>query len=467
MQLHGDETTRPIERACYWLARARPRVPRPSLHGVEEAEFAVVGAGLTGLWTAIHLKDLEPRADVVVLERETAAFGASGRNAGILGDTIDHSHGLAIAHFGRAEARRLAALGRANVAEMIGFLGEHGIACDLERTGTLNVALHRAQLEDLREDDACARSLGIDDLVLLDAETTQARVRSPLYAGALFNPAGAVLDPVRLVDGLAGEAERRGVRIYERSPVEGLEKSRAGLCLKTRQGEVRARRAVQATSAYSHQLLPSLRHRFIPLYDYVLVSEPLTAEQRAVVGWRGREGVTDVRTFFNYYRLTADDRVLWGTSEAAYYPANRVDAACDHSERHYLELRESFARHFPDLRRLEFPFAWGGPICATTRMTPFFGKAVGGRLVYGLGFTGHGLGTTHLAGKVLAHLALARPSPLLDLTLVRRKPFPYPPEPARRWAVKAVTRDLRRVDAGGRPSPLLRLLEALGIGLSS
>jgi glycine/D-amino acid oxidase-like deaminating enzyme len=185
------------------------------------------------------------------------------------------------------------------------------------------------------------------------------------------------------------------------------------------------------------------------------------------MGWRGREGVTDVRTFFNYYRLTADDRVLWGSSEAAYFSGNRVDASCDHSERHYRELRESFARHFPYLGEIEWPYAWGGPICATTRMTPFFGSARGGRLFYGLGFTGHGLGTTHLAGKVLAHLALAKPSPLLDLTLVRRPPLPYPPEPARTWAVNAVTRALRRVDAGERPSPLLRVLDALGIGLSS
>jgi glycine/D-amino acid oxidase-like deaminating enzyme len=467
VQPRSDETERPIEKACYWLARAKARDPRPPLRGPQEADFAVIGAGFTGLWTALRLKELEPRADVVVLERETAAFGASGRNAGILGDTIDHSHALAIAHFGAEEARRLAALGRANVLEMTTFLAEHGISCDLERTGTLQVALHHAQLEELREDLACARSLGLDDLVLLDGEATRARLRSPLYLGALFNPAGAVLDPVRLVDGLAAEAERRGVRVFERSPVLRLEKAGAGLRLRTPAGEVRARGAVQATSAYSHQLLPSLRHRFIPLYDYVLVSEPLTAPEREAIGWRGREGVTDARTFFNYYRLTADDRVLWGTSEAVYYPANRVDAACDHSERHYRELRESFAHHFPDLRGLDFPFAWGGPICATTRLTPFFGRALGGRLVYGLGFTGHGLGTTHLAGKILAHLVLVRPSPLLDLTLVRRPPLPYPPEPARRWAVSAVTRALRRVDAGGPPSLLLRLLDALGIGLSS
>jgi glycine/D-amino acid oxidase-like deaminating enzyme len=272
---------------------------------------------------------------------------------------------------------------------------------------------------------------------------------------------------VRLVLGLAGEAERRRVTLFERTPVTGFDDAGAGVRLRTPSGEVTARRAVLATSAYSHQLLPSLRFRFLPLYDYVLASEPLTPAQRAAIGWQGREAATDVRTFFNYYRLTADERIVWGTSEAAYYSGNRTDAGCDHSERHYRELRESFARHFPELRGLAFPYAWGGAICATTRFTPFFGRARGGRVLYGLGFTGHGLGTTHLAGKLLAHLALARPSPLLDLALVRKPPFPYPPEPLRTWSVNAVTRALRRVDAGGRPSALLRLLDALGIGLSS
>ncbi|HEY6547687.1 MAG TPA: FAD-dependent oxidoreductase [Vicinamibacteria bacterium] len=460
-------TRPPIEQACYWLARRGPRSLRPALTGRQKADVAVIGAGLTGLWTAIRLKELEPGLEVVVLERECAAYGASGRNAGILGDSVDHSHGLAISHFGREEAARLALLGRANVAEMTGFLAARGIDCGLERTGTLHVALREAHLEELREDVACARSLGIHDFRLMGAEETRSRLRSPLYVGALLNPSGAILDPVRLVEGLAAEAERVGVRIFEASPVSAIVDDAQGLLLRSSAGELLTRRAVQATSAYSHQLLPWLRHRFIPLYDYVLVSEPLRPEQRKAMGWSGREGVTDVRTFFNYYRLTSDNRVLWGTSEAAYFSGNRADASCDHSERHYLELRESFARHFPDLGELEWPYAWGGAICATTRMTPFFGSAHGGRLLYGLGFTGHGLGTTHLAGRILAHLALARPSPLLDLALVRRPPFPYPPEPARTWAVNAVTRALRRVDAGRRPSPLLRVLDALGIGLSS
>ena len=141
--------------------------------------------------------------------------------------------------------------------------------------------------------------------------------------------------------------------------------------------------------------------------------------------------------------------------------------SCDHSPAHYAALRASFRRHFPALASLEFPYAWGGPICSTTRLTPFFGSALAGRVHYGLGYTGHGLGTTRIAGRILAHLALDRRSDLLDLALVRRQPVPFPPEPLRSWAVERVSRALRRVDAGERPGVLLRLLDRLGIGFSS
>jgi glycine/D-amino acid oxidase-like deaminating enzyme len=278
---------------------------------------------------------------------------------------------------------------------------------------------------------------------------------------------GGILDPVKLVDGLRSQAERLGVQVHEGSRVESLRPSGAGLELRTRRGSLRARRAVLATSAYTHQIMPRVVRRFIPLYDYILVSDPLTPAQRDVIRWRNRQGVTDGRSFFNSYRLTTDDRILWGTSEAAYYPGNRVHRDCDHSPAHYDALRASFRRHFPDLGSLAFPYAWGGPICSTTRLTPFFGRELDGRVVYGLGYTGHGLGTTRIAGCVLAHLALDRPSDLLDLTMVRRKPFPFPPEPLRAWAVARVTRALRRVDQGGRPGAMLRLLDRMGIGFSS
>ena len=456
----------PIEQACFWLARRPPRGHRP-LESSCDADIAVIGAGLTGLWTALFLKELEPGLEVAVIEQGLAAYGASGRNAGMLSETVDHGHGLAIEHFGESEARRLAALGEANVAEMTAFLAERGILCDYEPTGRLMVALTAAHVEEAERTVTTARRLGLDSFHLLDRSAVQAEVHSPLYLGGVAVTGGGILDPVKLVDGLRAEAERLGVRVYERSRATAIETVGAAARVRTEAGSVTARRLVLATSAYTHHLLPALTHRFIPLYDYILVSDPLTPAQRDAIGWRRRQGITDGRTFFNYYRLTDDDRILWGTSEAAYYAGNRVDPACDHSPAHYAALRASFRRHFPALAGLEFPYAWGGPICSTTRMTPFFGRALGGRATYGLGYTGHGLGTTRLAGRILAHMALDRPSELLDLALVRKRPFPYPPEPLRSWSVAAVTRALRRVDDGERPNLMLRVLERMGIGFSS
>jgi len=350
---------------------------------------------------------------------------------------------------------------------MTAFLTERGIGCDYEPTGRLMVALTAAHVEEAMRTVATARRLGLDSFHLLDRSQVQAEVHSPLYLGGVAVTGGGILDPVKLVDGLRAEAERLGVRVYERSRVTRIETAGAAARVRTETGTVTARRLVLATSAYTHHLLPAITHRFIPLYDYILVSDPLTLAQRDAIGWRRRQGITDGRTFFNYYRLTDDDRILWGTSEAAYYAGNRVDPACDHSPAHYAALRASFRRHFPALAGLEFPYAWGGPICSTTRMTPFFGRALGGRACYGLGYTGHGLGTTRLAGRILAHLALDRPSDLLDLSLVRKRPLPYPPEPLRSWSVAAVTRALRRVDEGQPPGLMLRVLERMGIGFSS
>jgi glycine/D-amino acid oxidase-like deaminating enzyme len=456
----------PVEESCYWLA-AHKSPPEPPLQGERRCDVAVVGAGFTGLWTATFLKQLDPGLDVVVLEQAQSAYGASGRNAGILGDTIDHTHELAVAHFGRDEARRLAVLGRDNVAALRRNLESRGIDCDLEPTGQLHVALSQGQVEELRAAKACAEDLGVTDLRWLSRDEARAEIRCGLYEGALHNPAGGVLDPVKLVRGLRRDLLAHGVTLHEGTRVQGLAESGAGVALATPGGRLTARRAVLATNAWSHDLLPRLGWRFLPLYDYVIASEPLTPAQREAIGWKGRQGVSDARNFFKYYRLTRDERVIWGTSEAKYYSGNRVRPDQDHSEPHYAELRRSFAEHFPALRELEFPYAWGGPICATTRFTPFFGAALGGRVLYGLGYTGHGIGTTHLAGRLLAHMATGRASELMDLKLVREAPLPFPPVPLRRLAVDAVTRDLRRVDAGGSPSLLLRLLDTLGIGLSS
>lgn len=454
-----------IEQACYWLAGRTPRGSAP-LVGARSADVVIVGAGLTGLWTALFVKELDPEADVIVVEQGVVGYGASGRNAGMLWDTIDHSHELAIAHFGAAEARRLAQLGERNVAELEAYLAARHIDCDYEPTGRLLVATTAAQVEAFRRATEIAQGLGLSSYQPLDKNTTRAELRSPLYLGGLAIAAGGILNPVKLLDGLRTEAERLGVTVYERSHVVAFEPMGSGLRLRTGRGRVDARRAVLATNAYTHRLVPRVSRRMLPLYGYMLVSEPLTPEQRAQVGWPHRQAVADGRTLFNYARLTPDDRILWGSADLAYYHGNRVDVRGDHSVEHYEALQVSFRRFFRALADLEWAYGWGGPIAATTRLTPFFGDTLDGRVIYGLGYSGKGIGTTRLAGRVLAHLALERTEELLDLPLVQEAPFPYPPEPARRMVVGAVNRALRRADRGGERGLVLRLLDRLGLPLA-
>ena len=451
----------PIEKACYWMATA-PTSILPSLQGTIKVDVGIIGAGFTGLWTSLFLKELDSSINVAIVEKQVAGYGGSGRNAGILGTTIDHSHELAIIHFGYEEAKQLATLGQQNVREMQDFFQEQ-LDCDYDPTGRLLVALTQNQVEECKRTIDAAARLGINHYKLLNAEQTQIEIQSPLYLGGIASSCGGVLNPMKLINGLKHVAQQRGVRIFEQSSVNKLE---AGL-IATEKGKIQADKVILATDSYSHFVAPQLLHRFIPLYDYIIVSEPLTDSQMKSIGWKNRQGVTDARTFFNYYRLTRENRIVWGTSEAQYYPPNRVDASCDHSVAHYDALKQSFVNHFPQIRDLNFEFAWGGPIASTTRLTPFFGNLHRGRTLYALGYTGHGIGSTRLAGKILAHKAMKKNSDLLHLAMVRNKPMPYPPEPFRKFAVNAVTKALRVTDRGGKENFLLKFLNRLGIGFSS
>lgn len=447
-----------IETSCFWLAQ-RPATEEICLQGQIDAGIAIVGAGFTGLWTAYFIKQLDPQIDIAIIEQGVTGYGGSGRNAGIVSACVDHSHALAIKHFGKKEAARLAQLGKANLAE----LGDFALDCDFERSGQLLIALTKDHLEYCKHNNEVAEELGIGGYRLLDQDQVRAELNSPLYLGASYVPEAGIVNPIKIVSKLKRILQEKGVRFYERSRVLKI----SGNTIHAEKGSISARRIVLATDSYTHHLFPHLLWRYIPLYDYIMVSEPLTKEQHESIGWKNRQGGVDCRSFFNYYRLTADNRILWGTSEAKYYYPNKVDESCDHSAQHYKMLQESFVHHFPQLAALKFTYRWGGPIASTTRLTPFFGTLEGGKVVYALGYTGHGIGSTRIAGRVLAHMAISKESELLSLSMVQNKPFPYPPEPLRYLSVNAVTQSLRQVDEGKEPSFLLKVLDALGIGFSS
>jgi glycine/D-amino acid oxidase-like deaminating enzyme len=452
----------------YWLAASPAGPPRPPLRGATVADVAIVGAGFTGLWTAIALTDTDPSLRVVVVEQETVGFGASGRNGGFCQASLTHGLANGLRHF-PDEIDVLEREGIANLRELVAFTREHGIECDLEETGGLAVADQAHQVEEFRAavDEAAEHG---EELVFLDRAAVQAKVHSPIWQAGLYQPPGrdVILDPAKLVRGLARVAVERGVAIHEGSRVGAVERRAGGVRLTTESGAtIDAGHVVVATSAYSGWLR-RLESHFVPVYDYVLVTDPLSPEQRASIGWAGREGMSDANNQFHYFRLTADDRILWGGYDAIYYRNNGVGPAFDRRPATFEKLEAHFRRAFPQLAGVRFPYRWGGAIDTTSRFTVTFGQALGGRLTYAIGYTGLGVGASRWAAGVVRDFILRPDSDLLRLRFVRSRPIPFPPEPLRSVAVNLVRHELDRADRNeGRRGLVLRALDALGIGFDS
>ena len=428
----------------------------------------IIGAGFTGLWTAIALTDTDPTLRVVVLEAETVAFGASGRNGGFCEASLTHGLANGIKHF-PDELEFLEPEGIDNLQALITFTREHGIECDLEETGVLSLADQPYQVDEFREWVDEAAEWG-ESLEFLDREAAQAEVHSPLWQAGLYRAPGrdVLLDPAALCRGIARVARERGVEIHEGTRVTRLERVAGGVLVRTEQrATIRAAQVVVATSAYSGWLR-RLSPLFVPVYDYVLVSEPLDPDERAAIGWARRQGLSDGNNQFHYFRLTADDRILWGGYDAIHYYGSKVVPELDRRPATFEKLEAQFFRAFPQLEGLRFPYRWGGAIDTTSRFTVTFGQTMGGRVTYALGYTGLGVGASRWAGGVVRDLLLRPDEERLRLRFVRSAPVPFPPEPIRSATVDIVRRELDRADRdAGRRGLILRTLDALGVGFDS
>src|SRR3954451_21363080 len=276
-----------------------------------------------------------------------------------------------------------------------------------------------------------------------------------------------MLDPAPLVWGLHRACLALGVRLYENSPVERITGTPAGLRLHSPAGTVDAGRVALATGAYPGPLR-RLRHYLVPVYDYALMTEPLTPAQKAAIGWSRRQGIGDAANQFHYYRLSADDRILWGGYDAVYYPGGRITPERDQREATFETLAAHFAETFPQLDGIRFTHKWGGVIDTCSRFSAFFGTGYGGGLAYAAGYTGLGVGATRFGAQVMLDLLGGRPTELTELGMVRRRPVPFPPEP-RRTAVIQLTRwSIARADRhDGRRNLWLRTLDRLGLGFDS
>ena len=285
----------------YWLDRPERPAARSRLVEAVEADLVVVGGGFTGLWAAVQAAEERPDRSVVLLEADRIADGASGRNGGFCAASLTHGLANGLERFAD-ELPTLLRMGRDTLDAIEAAVTRHGIDCDFERSGELDVAVADWQVADLAEEHALARRQGLD-WRLLDREQTQAEVASPTYLAAIDDPHGvALVDPARLAWGLAATAERLGVRVVEHSPATGLRRDGAGVVVTTPHGQVRAARALLATAA-GPPVRRSIGAYVVPVWDYALMTEPLAPDVRAALGWARRQGIGDAGNRFHYYRL--------------------------------------------------------------------------------------------------------------------------------------------------------------------
>ena len=452
----------------YWYEDADEPDSNPTLVRTENCDLAIVGGGYTGLWTAIIAKERDPSRDVVLIDAAECGSAASGRNGGFMDASLTHGIGNAMARW-PDEVEILEELGLRNLNEIEAAIKKYDIDCDYERTGVIEVANTQhppSYLEEVRAEFELMQRLG-HDVEWLDADAMQAEVHSPIYTGGLWDKDGsALVDPARLVWGLKRAAESLGVRIYEDTKATDLKRDGIGVMVTTPLGAIRAGKVALATNAFK-PVLKRLSNFIAPVYDYCMVTEPLTDEQMDSIGWKHRQGLSDLANQFHYYRLTEDNRILWGGYDAVYYWGGKVSAELESRPETWAKLSQHFFETFPQLEGVRFSHMWGGVIDTSSRFTVFWGRAMGGRVAYALGYTGLGVASSRFGAAVMLDLLHGRNSIATRTQFVQGRPLPFPPEPFRFVGIQATKWSMDREDKTGRRNLWLKGLDKMGLGFDS
>lgn len=420
--------TERFEEKSFWLS-TRPYAPNAPFRGSGDVDVAIVGGGFTGLSAAHFLKQDEPGLRIALFESQVIGFGASGRNGGFSMTLFGLTLSLTALRFGREKAKEAQLYMEKAVDLLRDLIGRHGIECDYEHTGFLRVATSEKYRERILHEIELAQALGLEDIEWLDPARLAEEVRSPQYMGAWWEPRCGILNPAKLAWGWKDVIERQGVEVHEQTPVVEIAREAKGrIRLTTPWGEVRAKKLVLATNAYSHRI-PMLRRKQAPVWTHIVLTEPLKDEHFEEIGWKNRQGIEDARDLVHYYRLTADNRLLMGGRDVSM--AYGSDMERDRNEEVFLGLEQDVRDIFPALRDVAFTHQWGGPVSVPVDMAPALGYVGGKDVVYSLGCVGHGVSMTHLNGRTVADLVLGRRTDLTDVFFVNRKTVPWPPEPFR------------------------------------
>ena len=451
----------------YWLD-ADPLEPEPhaTLIGETTTDLCIVGAGYTGLWTALLAKEKNPERNVVIIEQLETGAGASGRNGGFCSYSLTHGFMNGYSRF-KDEMAIIERLGRENLEAIEATIKKYGIDCQFELTGEISVANEEWQMEDLIEIANLRNSFG-DSVQILSKEEMQARVHSPISVGGLWDPDGtALIDPARLVWGLEQACIKSGVVIYENTSALWLERASKGIIVHTPYGTVYAQKVALATNIY-RSLIRRAKKYVVPVYDFQLVTEPLTPEQMASIGWKNREGLSEAGNQFHYYRLTKDNEILWGGYDAIYNFRGKVRHEYETSAETCAHLAQAFLETFPQLKGIKFTHGWGGAIDTCSRFTQFWGKAYRGKVAYVMGYTGLGVGASRFGAQVMLDLLDGEDNERTRLSMVKKKPLPFPPEPFKFIFIRLTQWSLNKSDQNqGKRNLWLKFLDFFGLGFDS
>lgn len=452
----------------YWYEDTDAPDSNPTLVRTEGCDLCIIGGGYTGLWTAIIAKERDPSRDVVLIDAGEVGSAASGRNGGFMESSLTHGVANAQQRF-PDEIAVLEELGLKNLNDIEDAIKRYNIDCDYERTGVIDVATHAHAanyVEELREDYRQLRELG-QRVEWLDASGMRSEVNSPTYLGGLWRKdRAALVDPARLVWGLKSAAEALGVRIYEDTKAMSIERDGVGVLVSTPLGRIRAGKVALASGAF-RPVLRRLQNYVIPVYDYCMVTEPLTPNQLDSLGWKHRQGLSDIPNQFHYYRLTADNRILWGGYDAVYFFRGRMRQELESRPESWALLSKHFFETFPQLEDVRFSHAWGGAIDVCSRFSVFWGRSMGGRVGYALGYTGLGVAASRFGAEVMLDLIDGRRTRSVSTDFVKKKPLPFPPEPFRFLGIQATRWSLNREDKTGKRNLWLRALDRSGLGFDS
>jgi len=433
----------------FWLETCGDDLtPRPPLEGSIDVDVAILGAGYTGLWTAYYLLKRDPSLRLAILERRIAGFGASGRNGGWVSSKLNISLDAVARMYGRDRAQALQRALYDTVDEIGRVCAEERLDARFAKVGALFVARFPYQLPMMREYASMFDRFGFEDRQeILDADSTNRRVRVKGALGAWHCPQYARVQPARLARGLARVVERLGGRIHEETEVTEVTAG-ARPALRTARGEARARAIVLAGEAYLARLR-GLRRSVLPVYSLIVLTEPLGEAQWAEIGWQGRECLASFRLSIDYLSRTEDGRILFGGRGAPYRFGSAIADAYDRDAPTHDMLRGLARDWFPCLKNARFTHAWGGPLGMPRDWMPVVSYDRRSGLASARGYTGHGVGASNLAGRALADLLTLRASALTQLPIVGHRSPAWEPEPLRWLGVRYVQRAFARLDAAG------------------